>query len=107
MDTGVLKFCWGCRSQYQLSGAGGGQAALPALTGTAAWEPTHRRVGPMQLVSVLSISRSMRSCSAAVSTLAILHVAMDSSEQTGWVLVLCVTQEGPEGRLDVTTEQPE
>lgn len=39
--------------------------------------PTHRRVGPMQLVSVLSISRSMRSCSAAVSTLAILHVALE------------------------------
>ncbi|MEQ2202775.1 hypothetical protein XENOCAPTIV_015199 [Xenoophorus captivus] len=34
----------------------------------------------MQLVSVLSISRRMRSCSAAVSTLAILHVAVDGSE---------------------------
>lgn len=34
----------------------------------------------MQLVSVLSISRRMRSCSAAVSTLAILHVALDGSE---------------------------
>lgn len=31
----------------------------------------------MQLVSVLSISRRIRSCSAAVSTLAILHVSKD------------------------------
>lgn len=37
-------------------------------------------VGPMQLVSVLSISRKIRSCSAAVSTLAILHVAPDGSD---------------------------
>lgn len=31
-------------------------------------------------MSVLSISRRIRSCSAAVSTLAILHVALDGSE---------------------------
>lgn len=34
----------------------------------------------MQLVSVLSISRRIRSCSAAVSTLAILHVPMCPTE---------------------------
>lgn len=34
----------------------------------------------MQFVSVLSISRRIRSCSAAISTLAILHVDPDSSE---------------------------
>lgn len=56
---------------------------------------THRSVGPMQLVSVLSISRRMRSCSAAVSTLAILHVAvLNGLErlQTGW-------EEEPQGGL--------
>ena len=41
---------------------------------------THRSVGPIQLVSVLSISLRIRSCSAAASMLAILHVAAHGSE---------------------------
>lgn len=56
----------------------------------------------MQLVSVLSISRRIRSCSAAVSTLAILHVALYGSEielscaeRTGWAP--CVMQREPGG----------
>lgn len=63
----------------------------PPLTDTRRG-PTHRRVGPMQFVSVLSISRSMRSCSAAISTLAILHVAVP---QGGLDVA---TQSGPRGR---------
>jgi len=58
----------------------------------------------MQLVSVLSISRRMRSCSAAVSTLVILHVAPDGSqaerEPSGLVPLTgraCVMQEEPGG----------
>lgn len=57
-----------------------GEAALSAADRHSRRGPTHRRVGPMQFVSVLSISRSMRSCSAAVSTLAILHVALDGAD---------------------------
>lgn len=41
---------------------------------------TYRSVGPMQFVSVLSISRRIRSCSAAVSMLDILHVVLDRGQ---------------------------
>ena len=104
--TGVLKFCASCRSQSQLSGApvGGGAGGV---RGAAGGGSTHRRVGPIQLVSVLSISRSMRSCSAAVSTLAILHVAPVWTVRSGLAAPRYVTQEEPRGALDVFTEQPE
>lgn len=42
---------------------------------------TYRSVGPIQLVSVLSISRRIRSCSAAVSALAIFHVLATRSRK--------------------------
>lgn len=87
--------------------------------GTVAGESDfiYRSVGPIQLVSVLSISRRIRSCSAAVSTLAIMHVALDGCEfesgsaqswgAGGLVWHPCVMDEELEGWFDDFTEQPE